>query len=101
MRKVLSVAFAIASFGGVQSALADCRNEFKDCSIRKGSSTAALSSCTKALSACQLHVRQEGHQVAKAQHDVVAAPRPLLPMQQRQKLFPKQSSKYANEKTGD
>lgn len=75
MIKGLIIALGLAAFVGVHSASADCRNEFKDCSIRKGSSTSALSSCTKALSVCQLHVRQEAHQVAKAQHEVVAAPK--------------------------
>ena len=75
MRKGLVVAFAIASFVGVQTASADCRNEFKDCRIRKGSGTAARSLCTKTYSLCWLHARQAAHQAAKVQHDVVAAPK--------------------------
>ena len=75
MRKVLILAFALASLVGVQSASADCRKEFKDCNLRNGSSTAARSMCTKTLSLCQLHARQAAHQVAKTQHDVVAAPK--------------------------
>jgi hypothetical protein len=55
MRKVLILAFALASLVGVQSASADCRKEFKDCNLRNGSSTAARSMCTKTLSLCQLH----------------------------------------------
>lgn len=75
MLKGLIIALGLAAFVSVQSASADCRSEFKDCSTRDGSGARARNICAKTYLQCQSSARQAAHQAAKTQHDIAAAPK--------------------------
>ena len=47
MLKGLTIALGLAAFVALQSASADCRSEFKDCSIRDKSDTRGGNICAK------------------------------------------------------
>ncbi len=75
MRKGLIIALGLAAFVAVQSASADCRSEFKDCSIRNRQIHAAETSAPKPIFNASRSARQAAHQTAKIQHDIAAAPK--------------------------
>ena len=75
MLKGLTIALGLAAFVAVQSASADCRSEFKDCSIRDRSDARGGNICAKTYLQCQSSARQAAHQTARTQHDIAAAPK--------------------------